>query len=361
MKYYTSPNYLSHYSSTTENSVSSYTNLVEKLKDNYNLSDVVSFSQQIYALIKDVKNKLFYTYTNEILDKLYISRFVLPQQQFCEIQEFLFSNPQGKGGHPIVPHIDTFFENIDKNHLQPFSEVDKNILELYYMGAKLSEKSEFSLNTINLLDLNIPQSSYSYSRDTTYFYDFINFAKHTIAFNYFKDFLLFPNKVNPEFLFKTFSYINLKNNSNPRLNELWSFAKLMEQEHYDILAQAKNNSIGLCFIEKSLFFSNPRPNSKGPFYNPTYDENVVHTINYDVFDTLNQKSINLNIFFNKSTQHNQFSSFVLDSIEQQLKNTLYTYDKEGYEHLLSLLKIQDYFYLNDKLSAKNFKEKTTKI
>lgn len=369
MKYYSEPLTYSQSVSNSQDTTIDYNNVVEKLKNNYILSDVKHLSQQLHPLTQQLKNILFYRYTNEIFENVYTSRFVLPQQQFCEIQHFIFNNPQGKGGNPLVFHLDSYFKD-SVDCYQQFSKINNisdyllSNIENYYTLAKQSEDSIFSQKQIDLLALNEKIIFRDFCHNTPQLIEFISFAKHTIAFNIFKDFLLYPEKVNPDYLLKVLPFVSLKNNDIPILDELCLFSKLMEQEHWEKISSFPQANNVEQFLEKIFFFSQPRVNSKPTFYysNQTpYNDKIIHLFNYDILDTINQKNINLNVLFNYQTQYRNFSTFVLSNIENQLKNTDLIYDEEGYQHLLTLLKVQDYLYLNDKFPKKNISENHIKI
>lgn len=366
MKYYSRFSEVSLTPNTANTSIMSQRNteLQSLIDKNFNLKEVTVLAKEMHSLILPLRNFIFYTYTNEIFEKLYPVRFVLSSEEFCQVQDFIFSYINKKGMSEVVYHLNSsyssIFDTCPKEHITPnyHDSVSK-----YYSLALASENSDFS-NPQPFVDaVTLPEYAifHSYSTGMKPFHDFVKFAKHTIVFNYFKCFLFNPHmsqsSIQPLILLADF--LPLAENENPRLNEFDLFVKFMEKEHWTTLLAFKNESRFQTFLENIFFFKQPRKNSSSMFYSPTTEH--VHLVQYSNLETINNKNINLNVFFDETTTYPDFMTFILKTIEKRLEGTGLTLDNEGHEHLLTLLKTQSYFNLLKKYPEKGILSKSTKI
>lgn len=366
MKYYSRFSEVCLTPNTVDTSLLSQRNteLQSLIDKNFNLKEVTKLAKEMHSLILPLRNFIFYTYTNDIFEKLYPVRFVLSSEEFCQVQDFIFSYMNKKGISEVVYHLDSsyssIFEICPKEHITPnyHDSVNK-----YYALALASENSNFSNPNLFVDAVTLPEYAifHSYSTGMKPFHDFVKFAKHTIVFNYFKRFLfdshMPKNSIEPLILLADF--LPLSENENPRLNELDLFVKFMEKEHWSTLLAFKNNPNFQKFLENIFFFKNPRKNSSSMFYSPTTEH--VHLVNYSNLETINNKNIDLNVFFDETTPYPDFMTFILKTIEKRLVGKEFILDKEGHEHLLTLLKTQSYFNMLKKYPEKGIISKSTKI
>lgn len=365
MKYYSDKLHftLSSDSSNTSESAQKFSEIKSLIKKNFNLKEIAPLSKELHNLSLKLKNFIFYTYTIDIFEDLYPTRFALSSDDFCQLQEFIFSYINQKGTSELVYHLDSSYENIFE--ICPKENITDNYkksVEKYYLLAKSSESSDFSNHDIFIEAVQLPEYAifHSYSTGMKPFHDFVKFAKHSIIFNYFKYFLHHPNM--PQNTIQSLVSLSefLPLSDNPRLNEFDLFIKFMEKEHWTQLLAFKNEPRFQIFLEQICFFKNPRKNSSSSIFRMPNQEHV-HLVNYSNLETINKKNIDLNVFFDEITPYPDFTTFVFKTIEKRLDGKELTLDQEGHDYLLTLLKTQSYFRLLNKYPEKGLSSKTTKI
>lgn len=366
MKYYKRSVNDNHFENFSISDLSSQFSTTQKtIENSLDYYEIDTLSQELIKLFPNLQRHLYFTYVQDTFEKIYKVRFCLLEEEFCQLQEFLFAYNNNKGSSPVVPHLDTFYHSISNNFFKEesfnISEDDKSSLVYFYRLAKNSENHNFFTSPFQEAH-NIYNDYKDYlSSPIKELVDFILFSKHLFSLNFFKYFLHSPemmDKDNFPLILKLVDTIKLVDNENPRINEINVFSKLMEQKHWIYLSKLKNEGNYLPFLEKIFFYHPGLLNSQGFLSSPV---KKIHFLKYDVLTCINNKKIDLNCLFDSTTTFPNFSSFVSHYINEKIKNSQYAHDEEGLEVLKELLKTQSYFYLNNKLYPKGLLDKITKI
>lgn len=366
MKYYKRLVNDNHFENVPLSDLSSQFSTTQKnIENSLDYYEIDTLSQELIQLFPNLQRHLYFTYVQDTFEKIYKIRFFLLEEEFCQLQEFLFAYNNNKGGSPVIPHLDTFYQSICnhffKNENFNISEDDKSSLVYFYSLAKNSENHNFFKSPFQEIHNICNDHKHDLCSPIKELTDFIIFSKHLFSLNFFKYFLHSPemiDKHNFPLILKLVNTIKLVDNENPRINEINVFSKLMEQKHWIYLSKLKNESDYLPFLEKIFFYNPGLLNSQGYLSSPV---KKIHFLNYDVLTCINDKKIDLNCLFDSTTKFPNFSSFVFHYINEKIKNSQYAHDEEGLEFLKELLKTQSYFYLNKKLYPKGLLEQKTKI